>query len=281
MSTARWPIACRGWDRAEHWNGRGWKVLASPGPRSGDFSAVSAVSPASIWAVGSYADGAVTKALIAHWDGSRWRQAGTPPLSGKSTILTGVQAASNRDVWAVGIAQDRALFLHWNGNRWGRVGYPGPGISSGLDAVGACGSNRSQLRPGVPDDVPLAGDVLDQALALQDLQGPGRDAVGDLVVLGDCMHRGDAAGHGPLGDLVSQHLGYLLIRWHRRVRVDHRGQHACCAGHWQAQPGFRLPLAVPLGPPRGSGRWARRAVVLSTPGADGQWPVAAEPANVV
>src|SRR5262252_4698489 len=88
----------------------------------------------------------------------------------------------------------------------------------------------SRLRPGVTDDVPLAGDVLDHALALQDLQGPCRDAVRDLVMLGDRMHRWDAAGHGPLGDLVSQHLGYLLIRRHRRVRVDHRGQHAPCAG---------------------------------------------------
>ena len=121
----------------EHWNGRGWQVLASPGPRSGDFSAVSAVSPASIWAVGSYADGGVTKALIAHWDGTRWRQAATPPLTGKYTILTGVQAVSNHDVWAVGIAQDKALILHWNGTCWARVGYQGPGISSELDGVSA------------------------------------------------------------------------------------------------------------------------------------------------
>ena len=34
-----------------------------------------------------------------------------------------------------------------------------------------------RLRPGVADDVSLAGDVLDHALALQDLQGPGRDTV--------------------------------------------------------------------------------------------------------
>ena len=105
----------------EHWNGRGWKVAASPGLRSGDFSGVSAVSPASIWAVGSYADGAVTKALIAHWDGTRWHQSATPPLSGKYTILAGVQAVSNRDVWAVGISQDKALILHWNGTRWARA----------------------------------------------------------------------------------------------------------------------------------------------------------------
>jgi hypothetical protein len=34
-----------------------------------------------------------------------------------------------------------------------------------------------RLRPGVAHDVPLARDVLDHALALQDLQGSGRDAV--------------------------------------------------------------------------------------------------------
>ena len=121
----------------EHWNGRGWQVLASPGPPSGDFSAVSAVSPASIWAVGSYADGGVTKALIAHWDGTRWRQAATPPLTGKYTILTGVQAVSNHDVWAVGIAQDKALILRWNGTFWARAVYPSPGILSELDGVSA------------------------------------------------------------------------------------------------------------------------------------------------
>ena len=121
----------------EHWNGRGWQVLASPGPQSGDFSAVSAVSPASIWAVGSYADGGVTKALIAHWDGTRWRQAATPPLTGKYTILTGVQAVSNHDVWAVGIAQDKALILRWNGTFWARAVYPSPGILSELDGVSA------------------------------------------------------------------------------------------------------------------------------------------------
>jgi hypothetical protein len=119
----------------EQWNGRGWQVAASPGPRSGDFSAVSAVSVASIWAVGSYTSGTETKALIAHWDGTRWRQVTAPALSGKYTVLTGVQAVSPRDVWAVGIAQDKALILHWNGTRWARVSYLSPGNSSELDGV--------------------------------------------------------------------------------------------------------------------------------------------------
>jgi len=104
----------------EHWNGLRWKVLASPGPESGEFSSVSAVSPASIWAVGSYADGAATKVLIAHWDGKSWRRAAGPRLAGQRTILTGIRAVSDRDAWAVGIAQDKALILHWNGTSWAR-----------------------------------------------------------------------------------------------------------------------------------------------------------------
>jgi hypothetical protein len=123
----------------EQWNGRGWKVLASPGPRSGSFCGVSAVSPASVWAVGRYTAGAVTRALIAHWDGIRWRQAAVPALSGTNTALTGVAAVSNRDVWAVGFAQDKTLILHWNGARWARVGYRSPGAISELDGVSASG----------------------------------------------------------------------------------------------------------------------------------------------
>jgi len=123
----------------EQWNGREWKVLASTGPGSASFDGVSAVSPASVWAVGSYTAGAKTKALIAHWDGTRWRPAAVPALSGNNTALTGVAAVSNRDVWAVGFAQDKALILHWNGTRWARVGYRSPGAISELDSVSASG----------------------------------------------------------------------------------------------------------------------------------------------
>jgi hypothetical protein len=75
-------------------------------------------------------------------------------------------------------------------------------------------------------DVAFAGHLDDHALALEDLQGPGGHAVRDVVMLGDRVNRGDPAGHGPLRDLVSQHLRDLLIGWHRRVRVDHMGQHS-------------------------------------------------------
>src|SRR6266567_4733878 len=79
---------------------------------------------------------------------------------------------------------------------------------------------------GVADELPLAGHVDDHALALQDLQGAGGHPVRDVVMFGDRVDRGDPAGHGPLGDLVLHHLGNLLIRRYRRVRVDHMGQHS-------------------------------------------------------
>jgi hypothetical protein len=75
-------------------------------------------------------------------------------------------------------------------------------------------------------DVAFAGHLDDHAFALEHLQGPGGHAVRDVVMLGDRVNRGDPAGHGPLRDLVSHHLRDLLIRRHRRVRVDHTGQHS-------------------------------------------------------
>jgi hypothetical protein len=70
-------------------------------------------------------------------------------------------------------------------------------------------------------DVPFAGHLDDHSLALEYLQRPGGHAVRDVVMLGDRVNRGDPSGHGPLRDLVSQHLRDLLIGRHRRVRVDH------------------------------------------------------------
>ena len=131
------------------------------------------------------------------------------------------------------------------------------------------------------DEVPLAGDVLDHALALQDLQGPGRDPVGDLVVLRDRMRRGDTAGHGPLCDLVAKLLGYLLIRRHRRVRVDHRASIpvARAIGKLGRPPG--CPGLASERPGRGS-CWTLLAVLALTvaavpPGGgiklpNGSWP---------
>ena len=128
----------------EHWDGAAWSVVPSPDPGgsggSGDFlTAVSAVSPSAIWAVGDY--GGESKTLIVRWNGTAWNQVPSPS-PGLVNYLTGVRAVSANDVWAVGYYGDdpshaSGLILHWNGRRWTQVPAPAPGFHSELDAVTA------------------------------------------------------------------------------------------------------------------------------------------------
>ena len=97
------------------------------------LSAVQAVSPTDVWAVGH--DGVVgstSEGFILHWDGSSWTRATSPDLGGGSE-LTGVSAVAADDVWVVGsrldgTTQETAL-EHFDGSTWttvsdgGRHGY--------------------------------------------------------------------------------------------------------------------------------------------------------------
>lgn len=118
----------------EHWDGRRWRVLPSPDPGSGDnvLAGIGVASASSIWAVGDYTVGTQTRTLILHWNGRRWARVGSPS-PGTLATLTGVQAVSARDVWAVGLTGFtssggvKALIEHWNGRAWRRVAAPSPG----------------------------------------------------------------------------------------------------------------------------------------------------------
>jgi len=88
----------------EHWNGKSWKVIASPspaGPSQFDgLHGVSAVSASNVWAVGSYVSGGVKRTLIEHWNGRAWKQVGSKN-PGSSNLLAGV-AATKTTAFAVG-----------------------------------------------------------------------------------------------------------------------------------------------------------------------------------
>src|SRR5581483_5800229 len=86
---------------AEHWDGQRWSIIATPNVQpGGNLSAVTAVSPTEVWAVGYFFYGALrSHALILHWNGTAW--AVTPsPNTGASSSLVGVSAVSATDVWA-------------------------------------------------------------------------------------------------------------------------------------------------------------------------------------
>ena len=71
---------------------------------SGGFSGVAVTSARSAWAVGAAGNGSGEKTLIAHWNGTAWKQVRSPSPVGGS-FLDGVAATSARNAWAVGGTQ--------------------------------------------------------------------------------------------------------------------------------------------------------------------------------
>lgn len=128
----------------EHWDGSAWQRVSSP--NSGSFavlSAVAALAPDDVWAVGSTVVGVDGVALTEHWNGTRWRIVPAPALTGNDD-LEDVAGSSSKDVWAVGAAvgadgNDRPLVEHWDGAAWQlvTVSTPGgaPGYLAGVAAI--------------------------------------------------------------------------------------------------------------------------------------------------
>ncbi len=119
----------------EHWDGASWSVIASPNPGMfyNSLSAVTALAPNDIWAVG--AQGTVqghSKTLIEHWDGAHWSVVHSPNVGTSANGLSAVTAFSSSDIWAVGEDSNgkvgaRTLIEHWNGKQWSVVQSPSVG----------------------------------------------------------------------------------------------------------------------------------------------------------
>ncbi len=142
------------------WNGTSWALTAFLPTPSGvpashaGVSSLSAPSATGMWAIGSDYTTQRSNNLAWHWDGTRWTVL-TPPSPGVPLIgvsgLTGVDAFSPADVWAVGFAATKncaynciyqTVAVHWNGTKWTRVATPdpaGPNHSSILFGTGATG----------------------------------------------------------------------------------------------------------------------------------------------
>jgi hypothetical protein len=103
------------------------------------FFGVSAFSARNAWAVGQYQSGAVTRTLIAHWNGFSWRQVPSPnpAPAGDSDNLNGVAATSASNAWAVGAQNGHSLLLRWNGKVWRTVRSPDIGNLAGVAATSA------------------------------------------------------------------------------------------------------------------------------------------------
>jgi hypothetical protein len=137
-----------------HWNGKTWKQVPTPDPAApatpalsvdNSLASVAGSSPRNVWAVGQYYlrtnDIRGSRALVLHWNGSRWTRVPNPALvSANVSLLNGVSALSATGVWAVGSTNrhgaQHALVESWNGKRWKAVRVPGPRLA-GVSALGA------------------------------------------------------------------------------------------------------------------------------------------------
>jgi hypothetical protein len=139
-----------------HWNGAAWTVLPNPASsqRGVVLSAVDAVSPSDVWAVGQQGNPSQTSntghtPFIEHWNGSAWSIV-PAPSAGKPSWLEAVSGDSATDAWAVGYQTKAStgalvpLAEHWNGTTWSTVSLPASVTGlNGLDGVYAA----------APDDV--------------------------------------------------------------------------------------------------------------------------------
>jgi hypothetical protein len=109
----------------EHWNGRRWRVLRMPAKRlpngNGQFSAVHALSPRNVWAVGrDQAPQVPEHTLTGHWNGRSWSFGSTPNRRYEPrNDLDAVAAVRGGEVWAGGAwANSQILIQHRRGGRW-------------------------------------------------------------------------------------------------------------------------------------------------------------------
>jgi hypothetical protein len=138
----------------EHWNGREWSLASSPTDALEAnepvqlATAITAISPDDVWAVGIEATNIKQETLSAHWNGTEWSLVPTPNVTKPGDVenqLTGVSAAGANHVWASGYAsnvkgENKLLpyVLSWNGTSWTLTKTPNKGSEgSRLNAIQA------------------------------------------------------------------------------------------------------------------------------------------------
>jgi plastocyanin len=114
---------------AAHWDGSAWTLVptANPDPVSDQLTAVSALAPNDVWAVGLTGSRGLTSPnggahlLVEHWDGVSWSVVRAPD-PGPGSALYGIAAFSANDVWAVGSGSTASTLIeHWDGTSWSVV----------------------------------------------------------------------------------------------------------------------------------------------------------------
>jgi hypothetical protein len=85
---------------ALHWDGPAWSVIPTPaGSGDANFSAVVAILPGNVWAVGQ--DHQSGQPLTERWNGTAWKLVPVPPV-GNESHLDSISFTRTGTIWAIG-----------------------------------------------------------------------------------------------------------------------------------------------------------------------------------
>lgn len=125
----------------ERFSGGSWSIVNAPAPAGSVLQSVTPLSPARLWAVGSFVNGSgVQRTLTERWNGSGWSIVASPnQTSGDNDWLQGVIAVPGTGtLWEVGNSlATGAISERWNGSSWSLVAPARPGQATDLQAVAA------------------------------------------------------------------------------------------------------------------------------------------------
>jgi hypothetical protein len=150
--------------------GAPWTVVPTPntgGSLPNVLQGVAAISPADVWAVGTWqAPGQTLRGQTMHWDGTAWQVVPSPAGGMPSSVLTAVDATAPDNVWAVGHARgqsNKPLIMRYRAGVWSVVPSQAPGPSdhelNGVDMFEAggwaVGTYRTTVGPGRQENLIL------------------------------------------------------------------------------------------------------------------------------
>lgn len=101
-----------------HWNGRQWRIVASPNPGWGGNSlvAVATISAHNVWAVGASTNNLFNtlqrQTLVEHWNGKAWQVVPSQSPGVFANVLLGiVRVPGTQTLWAVGQEADASVIV--------------------------------------------------------------------------------------------------------------------------------------------------------------------------
>ena len=135
----------------ERWDGTTWSVVPNTLTSQLGYNILNGISARTaddVWVVGATGSLHTPKALIEHWNGTKWSLVASPDAGGTQRGLGSVVAISANNVWAAGSSSGsfgsdgQTLVEHWDGIQWSIVDSPNQGSYDSFSALTVVSANN-------------------------------------------------------------------------------------------------------------------------------------------